>query len=82
MECQQRERLWREYEQALATLCNAVDAMKESSLTALSSSIIARNAAQKLCVEARHAWEAHLREHSCDANRKYMTAGSSYSTDY
>jgi len=74
MECPERERLWAQYELALDALCDVVDDVSHSSAAALRSKIIAAKAARDRCVRARKLWEDHLRDHSCDENRKYATA--------
>jgi hypothetical protein len=77
--CPERERLWREYERTLDAFCDAVDAVGISSASALGANIIAASAAKQQCVESREAWENHSRDHLCDGDRKYLTAGGAQS---
>ena len=77
MICEERERLWASYERTLDDFCDCAEALSKSSRAALGSRIIAATAARDICVKARTVWENHLREHTCDENRKFLSAGAS-----
>lgn len=79
MQCEERERLWLQYEAALDVFCELVDGLPGDPSPATSSRIMVTKAAKAACVYARTEWENHLREHACDeARKKYFTAGGSF----
>jgi hypothetical protein len=65
--CPERERLWEEYNEALAlfTAC-AEELEKPFTATTFSTLLISVRAAKDRCKLAREAWETHLRAHGCD----------------
>ena len=67
MDCADRERLWKNYNDALDvfTQC-AEDLEKPFTATTFGLKLIAVRAAKDDCKRARDAWETHVLSHQCN----------------
>lgn len=67
MDCPERERLWAAYNEALDTFSQRSSELSAAFQTGqFSMQMTSTEGAQKACMDAREAWERHLKEHGCD----------------
>jgi hypothetical protein len=65
MICQERYRLWEQYNSALSAFSQAVDELTESKPGGFTEKVPKAQQANVACKAARAAWEQHIREHKC-----------------
>ena len=66
VECVERDRLSREYSEALNLLRMCVDELERPAMPNPLSGLLAARAAKDLCKVTREACEKHIRNHGCD----------------
>lgn len=68
MRCEERERLWENYNQALRILNQSVEDLDRADNSVVwAARLMSAKAANNLSKAARDIWEDHLRTHQCDA---------------
>ena len=72
VECAERDRLWDHYNECLNKLTDAATALeKTANGVVFAAELMSLKAAKEECIQAREAWESHLRTHQCDHARSF-----------
>jgi len=67
--CEERERLWDVYDQALRTLNQCVEDLDHADSSVVwAARLMSAKGANNLCKAARDIWENHLKTHRCDTD--------------
>jgi hypothetical protein len=72
MQCNERERLWEEYNRALDEFSTRTDELSPlvSDVKVFRKKVLECKEANEKCKAARTAWANHLQDHGCDQGGK------------